>query len=209
MGTKIFKDEKSKSIKRGGRMLNVVKEIFGLTESIYKKKSFSELLFVMFSVVLIFSLSSFIGGKDFSGSGLVNSLTFFIITSLIILLFAYFFELGFYIFGRKPSYFNSLLALTSGLGVISISSLTATIIGLIPHSSYSAWGMLLSIVVGLIILWGVITGIFITIKLFKDLFKSDLLEVFVIFIVLTWTASIILSILLASVMSSYFLSSLI
>ena len=115
MGTKIFKDEKSKSIKRGGRMLNVVKEIFGLTESIYKKKSFSELLFVMFSVVLIFSLSSFIGGKDFSGSGLVNSLTFFIITSLIILLFAYFFELGFYIFGRKPSYFNSLLALTSGL----------------------------------------------------------------------------------------------
>ncbi len=209
MGTKIFKDEKSKSIKRGGRMLNVVKEIFGLTESIYKKKSFSELLFVMFSVVLIFSLSSFIGGKDFSGSGLANSLTFFIITSLIILLFAYFFELGFYIFGRKPSYFNSLLALTSGLGVISISSLTATIIGLIPHSSYSAWGMLLSIVVGLIILWGVITGIFITIKLFKDLFKSDLLEVFVIFIVLTWTASIILSILLASVMSSYFLSSLI
>ncbi len=209
MGTKIFKDEKSKSIKRGGRMLNVVKEIFGLTESIYKKKSFSELLFVMFSVVLIFSLSSFIGGKDFSGSGLANSLTFFIITSLIILLFAYFFELGFYIFGRKPSYFNSLLALTSGLGVISISSLTATIIGLIPHSSYSAWGMLLSIVVGLIILWGVITGIFITIKLFKDLFKSDLLEVFVIFIVLTWTASIILSILLASVMSSYFFSSLI
>ncbi len=209
MGTKIFKDEKSKSIKRGGRMLNVVKEIFGLTESVYKKKSFSELLFVMFSVVLIFSLSSFIGGKDFSGSGLVNSLTFFIITSLIILLFAYFFELGFYIFGRKPSYFNSLLALTSGLGVISISSLTATIIGLIPHSSYSAWGMLLSIVVGLIILWGVITGIFITIRLFKDLFKSDLLEIFVILIVLTWTASIILSILLASVMSSYFLSSLI
>ncbi len=209
METKLFKDEKDKVIKRGGRMLNFIKEIFELTESIHKKKSFSELLFVMFSVALIFSLSSFVGGKDFSGTGLMNALTLFIILSSVILLSAYFFELGFYIFGRKPSYFNSLLALTAGLGVISISSLTATIIGLIPHSSYSTWGLILSLTIGLTLLWGVITGTFITIKLFKDLFKSDLLEVFVIFIVLTWTASIILSIWLVSFTSSYFFSSLI
>ncbi len=209
METKLFKDEKDKVIKRGGRMLNFIKEIFELTESIHKKKSFSELLFVMFSVALIFSLSSFVSRKDFSGVGLKNSLTLFIILSLVILLSAYFFELGFYIFGRKPSYFNSLLALTSGLGVISISSLTATFISLIPHSSYSAWGLLLSLAVGLILLWGVITGTFITIKLFKEFFKSDLLEVFIIFIVLVWTASIILSLLLAAFMSSYFLSSMV
>ena len=188
-------------------MLNVVKEIFGLTDSIYKKKSFSELLFVMFSVALIFSLSLFVGGKNFSGSGLVSTLTFFITISLVILLSAYFSELGFYIFGRKPSYFNSLLALTSGLGVISISLLVGVILNLIPHSSYSTWGMLLSLIVGLIIMWGIITGVFITIKLFKDLFRSDLLEVFIVLIVLVWTASTILSMLLASFMSSYLLSS--